>query len=100
MEINSDNTLIIMNVLRSHEGNYSCHVRNSFGSDEIMYFLQVQGKPTVVTFWICKVVLKKVRFFQDIMLHWLVNSYWQSMDCWSLMEDAAFSSETSVAVYQ
>ena len=49
MEVSSDNTLIIMNVLRNNEGNYSCHVRNSFGSDEIMYFLQVQGNPIVVT---------------------------------------------------
>lgn len=51
MEINSDNTLILMNVLRSNEGNYSCHVRNSFGSDEIMYFLQVQGKSSVKQGW-------------------------------------------------
>lgn len=51
MKINSENTLILMNVLRSNEGNYSCHVRNTFGSDEIMYFLQVQGKSRKQTFY-------------------------------------------------
>ena len=99
MEVSSDNTLIIMNVLRNNEGNYSCHVRNSFGSDEIMYFLQVQGNPIVVTSWIHKLVLMKVWIYQGIMLYWQINSYRWSVVCWSLMEDAAFSSETSVAVY-
>ncbi|XP_015190720.1 PREDICTED: Down syndrome cell adhesion molecule-like protein Dscam2 isoform X7 [Polistes dominula] len=44
-----DNTLTLRNVQRSHEGNYSCHVKNSLGSDEITYTLQVQVPPTPPT---------------------------------------------------
>ncbi|XP_043500519.1 Down syndrome cell adhesion molecule-like protein Dscam2 isoform X3 [Polistes fuscatus] len=44
-----DNTLTLRNVQRSHEGNYSCHAKNSFGSDEITYTLQVQVPPTPPT---------------------------------------------------
>ncbi|XP_015601116.1 Down syndrome cell adhesion molecule-like protein Dscam2 isoform X2 [Cephus cinctus] len=49
LDIGSDNTLILRNVQRSHEGNYSCHVRNSLGSDRIDYMLQVQVPPTPPT---------------------------------------------------
>ncbi|XP_033606866.1 Down syndrome cell adhesion molecule-like protein Dscam2 isoform X4 [Cryptotermes secundus] len=61
MEINSDNTLIIMNVLRSNEGNYSCHVRNTYGSDEIMYFLQVQVPPAAPVLVVTSVMQKSVQ---------------------------------------
>ncbi|KAI4504193.1 hypothetical protein M0802_000664 [Mischocyttarus mexicanus] len=44
-----DNSLTLRNVQRSHEGNYSCHVKNTFGSDEITYTLQVQVPPTPPT---------------------------------------------------
>ncbi|XP_068082151.1 cell adhesion molecule Dscam2 [Anabrus simplex] len=46
MEITAENTLIIQNVQRSNEGNYSCHARNNLGSDQIVYSLQVQVPPT------------------------------------------------------
>lgn len=42
-DIGADNALTLRNVQRTHEGNYSCHVKNSLGSDEIVYTLQVQG---------------------------------------------------------
>ncbi|XP_043279367.1 Down syndrome cell adhesion molecule-like protein Dscam2 isoform X3 [Venturia canescens] len=45
-DIGPDNTLTLRNVQRSQEGNYSCHVKNSLGSDEIVYTLQVQVPPT------------------------------------------------------
>ncbi|XP_069692741.1 cell adhesion molecule Dscam2-like [Periplaneta americana] len=61
IEINSDNTLIIMNVQRSNEGNYSCHVRNSYGSDEIMYFLQVQVPPAAPVLVVTSVMQKAVQ---------------------------------------
>ncbi|XP_017876805.1 Down syndrome cell adhesion molecule-like protein Dscam2 isoform X2 [Ceratina calcarata] len=48
-DIGPDNTLTLRNVQRSHEGNYSCHVKNSLGSDEIAYTLQVQVPPTPPT---------------------------------------------------
>ncbi|KOX73570.1 Down syndrome cell adhesion molecule-like protein Dscam2 [Melipona quadrifasciata] len=41
-DIGPDNTLTLRNVQRTHEGNYSCHVKNPLGSDEIAYTLQVQ----------------------------------------------------------
>lgn len=44
LEVNSENTLTLRNIQRSHEGNYSCIVRNPMGSDHIVYQLFVQGK--------------------------------------------------------
>lgn len=44
MEISLDNTLSLRNIQRAHEGNYSCMVKNLFGSDQIIYQLFVQGK--------------------------------------------------------
>ncbi|XP_066603211.1 cell adhesion molecule Dscam2-like isoform X2 [Prorops nasuta] len=48
-DIGPHNTLLLKSVQRSHEGNYSCHVKNSFGHDEITYTLQVQVPPTPPT---------------------------------------------------
>ncbi|XP_061927312.1 cell adhesion molecule Dscam2 isoform X12 [Apis cerana] len=48
-DIGADNALTLRNVQRTHEGNYSCHVKNSLGSDEIVYTLQVQVPPTPPT---------------------------------------------------
>ncbi|KOC64967.1 Down syndrome cell adhesion molecule-like protein Dscam2 [Habropoda laboriosa] len=48
-DIGPDNALTLRNVQRTHEGNYSCHVKNSLGSDEIVYTLQVQVPPTPPT---------------------------------------------------
>ncbi|KAK1131201.1 hypothetical protein K0M31_017489 [Melipona bicolor] len=48
-DIGPDNTLTLRNVQRTHEGNYSCHVKNPLGSDEIAYTLQVQVPPTPPT---------------------------------------------------
>lgn len=47
-DIGADNALTLRNVQRTHEGNYSCHVKNSLGSDEIVYTLQVQGTWSLV----------------------------------------------------
>lgn len=44
LEVSNDNTLSLRNIQRSHEGNYSCVVRNPMGSDHIVYQLYVQGK--------------------------------------------------------
>lgn len=44
LDFDADNTLLLRNVQRSQEGNYSCHVKNSLGFDEIVYSLQIQGK--------------------------------------------------------
>ncbi|KAK6619885.1 hypothetical protein RUM44_006285 [Polyplax serrata] len=41
-----DKSLLIESVARSNEGNYSCHVRNSLGSDHIAFSLVVQVPPT------------------------------------------------------
>ncbi|XP_057323530.1 cell adhesion molecule Dscam2-like isoform X3 [Microplitis mediator] len=49
VDIGADHTLILRNVQRSQEGNYSCHVKNSLGFDEIVYSLQVQVPPTPPT---------------------------------------------------
>ncbi|XP_017766445.1 PREDICTED: Down syndrome cell adhesion molecule-like protein Dscam2 isoform X1 [Eufriesea mexicana] len=48
-DIGPDNRLTLRNVQRTHEGNYSCHVKNPLGSDEIAYTLQVQVPPTPPT---------------------------------------------------
>ncbi|PSN46727.1 Down syndrome cell adhesion molecule-like protein Dscam2, partial [Blattella germanica] len=61
IEIAPDNTLIVMNVVRNNEGNYSCRVQNSFGSDEITYFLQVQVPPTPPTLVVTSVMQKAVQ---------------------------------------
>ncbi|XP_072746742.1 cell adhesion molecule Dscam2 isoform X3 [Anoplolepis gracilipes] len=47
--VGPDNTLILRNVQRSHEDNYSCHVKNSLGTDEITYTLHIQVPPTSPT---------------------------------------------------
>jgi len=44
LEVSNDNTLSLRNIQRSHEGNYSCVVRNPIGSDHIVYQLYVQGE--------------------------------------------------------
>lgn len=43
-DVGPDNTLTLRNVQRSHEDNYSCHAKNSLGTDEITYTLHIQGK--------------------------------------------------------
>lgn len=43
LDIDPNHTLILRNVQRNQEGNYSCHVKNSLGFDEIVYSLQIQG---------------------------------------------------------
>ncbi|XP_076177340.1 cell adhesion molecule Dscam2 isoform X2 [Ptiloglossa arizonensis] len=48
-DMGPDNALTLRNVQRTHEGNYSCHVKNPLGSDEIAYTLQVQVPPTPPT---------------------------------------------------
>ncbi|XP_025265394.1 Down syndrome cell adhesion molecule-like protein Dscam2 isoform X3 [Camponotus floridanus] len=47
--IGPENTLTLRNVQRSHEDNYSCHVKNSLGTDEITYTLHIQVPPTSPT---------------------------------------------------
>lgn len=44
LEVSPDNTLTLRNIQRSHEGNYSCVVRNAIGSDHIVYQVFVEGK--------------------------------------------------------
>lgn len=47
-DFDSDNTLVLRNVQRHHESNYSCYARNYLGSDRITYQLFVHvppGKP-------------------------------------------------------
>uniref|UniRef100_A0A1A9WXF2 Down syndrome cell adhesion molecule n=1 Tax=Glossina brevipalpis TaxID=37001 RepID=A0A1A9WXF2_9MUSC len=46
LEVSNDNTLTLRNIQRSHEGNYSCIVRNAIGSDHIVYQLFVQVPPS------------------------------------------------------
>ncbi|XP_025073056.1 Down syndrome cell adhesion molecule-like [Pogonomyrmex barbatus] len=48
-DVGPDNTLTLRNVQRSHEDNYSCHAKNSLGTDEITYTLHVQVPPTSPT---------------------------------------------------
>ncbi|XP_033213818.1 Down syndrome cell adhesion molecule-like protein Dscam2 [Belonocnema kinseyi] len=49
IDIGLDNTLILRNVQRTQEGNYTCDARNSLGSDSIIYSLHVQVPPTPPT---------------------------------------------------
>lgn len=44
-EVNSENSLILRSVQRTHEGNYTCHVRNNLGSDHIVFQLLVLVPP-------------------------------------------------------
>ncbi|XP_065347787.1 cell adhesion molecule Dscam2-like isoform X4 [Cloeon dipterum] len=44
--VSSDNTLIISNVQRANEGNYTCYARNNLGTDHITFALRVQVPPT------------------------------------------------------
>ncbi|KAH8272141.1 hypothetical protein KR018_002177, partial [Drosophila ironensis] len=46
METNIDNTLSVHNVQRVNEGNYSCKVKNTVGSDQIIYKLFVKVPPS------------------------------------------------------
>ncbi|KAH0950048.1 hypothetical protein HN011_002504 [Eciton burchellii] len=48
-DVGPDNTLTLRNVQRNHEDNYSCHAKNSLGTDEITYTLQIQVPPTSPT---------------------------------------------------
>lgn len=45
IETGRNNTLVLRNVQRQHEGNYSCIVRNSLGTDQIVYQLYVHVPP-------------------------------------------------------
>lgn len=45
IETGNNNTLVLRNVQRQHEGNYTCIVRNSLGSDQIVYQLYVHVPP-------------------------------------------------------
>lgn len=45
IETNNNSTLVLRNVQRQHEGNYTCLVRNSLGSDQIVYQLYVHVPP-------------------------------------------------------
>lgn len=45
IETGINNTLVLRNVQRQHEGNYTCIVRNSLGSDQIVYQLYVHVPP-------------------------------------------------------
>uniref|UniRef100_W8BRX8 Down syndrome cell adhesion molecule-like protein Dscam2 n=1 Tax=Ceratitis capitata TaxID=7213 RepID=W8BRX8_CERCA len=51
LEVSNDNTLTLRNIQRTHEGNYSCVVRNSIGSDHIVYqvFVQVPPSPPMLS---------------------------------------------------
>lgn len=42
---NSNSTIVLRNVQRYHEGNYTCTVRNSLGSDQIVYQVYVHVPP-------------------------------------------------------
>uniref|UniRef100_A0A1I8PJY9 Down syndrome cell adhesion molecule-like protein Dscam2 n=1 Tax=Stomoxys calcitrans TaxID=35570 RepID=A0A1I8PJY9_STOCA len=46
LEVSTDNTLTLRSIQRSHEGNYSCVVRNAIGSDHIVYQVFVQVPPS------------------------------------------------------
>ncbi|OAD61171.1 Down syndrome cell adhesion molecule-like protein Dscam2 [Eufriesea mexicana] len=48
-DIGPDNRLTLRNVQRTHEGNYSCHVKNPLGSDEIAYTLQAFSSDQTAT---------------------------------------------------
>ncbi|XP_012218067.1 cell adhesion molecule Dscam2-like isoform X2 [Linepithema humile] len=48
-DVGPDNTLTLRNVQRGHEDNYSCHAKNSLGTDEITYTLHIQVPPTSPT---------------------------------------------------
>jgi hypothetical protein len=43
-KIHTDGSLLISDVHKSDEGNYTCSVRNEEGTDQIQYSLHVQGK--------------------------------------------------------
>lgn len=45
IETGVDNTLVLRNVQRHHEGNYTCQVRNALGTDSIVYQLFVHVPP-------------------------------------------------------
>lgn len=45
IETGVDNTLVLRNVQRHHEGNYTCQVRNALGIDSIVYQLFVHVPP-------------------------------------------------------
>lgn len=45
IETGVDNTLVLRNVQRHHEGNYTCQVRNALGTDSIVYQLLVHVPP-------------------------------------------------------
>ncbi|EEB19411.1 Down syndrome cell adhesion molecule precursor, putative [Pediculus humanus corporis] len=41
-----EKSLILQNIARTNEGNYSCHVKNNLGSDHIVFAIIVQVPPT------------------------------------------------------
>lgn len=45
IDANTNSTLILRNVQRHHEGNYTCNVKNQLGSDQIVYQLYVHVPP-------------------------------------------------------
>lgn len=45
IESGQDYTLVLRNVQRNHEGNYTCQVRNSLGMDQIIYQILVHVPP-------------------------------------------------------
>lgn len=45
IETGIDNTLVLRNIQRYHEGNYTCQVRNALGTDSIVYQLFVHVPP-------------------------------------------------------
>lgn len=45
IESGQDYTLVLRNVQRHHEGNYTCQVRNPLGMDQVIYQILVHVPP-------------------------------------------------------
>lgn len=41
--LQANGSLLISDIQRQHQGNYTCSVNNAYGSDEISFFLRVLG---------------------------------------------------------